>query len=361
MPKFFSRLSYSFGNEDSRTEHQALRIQPNDRVLCITASGDRPLHLLLADCKEVVAVDANKIQNHLLALKSVALQELDYNQYIAFLGAVPHCSLERSGWLKQLAESMDEETKAFWLKNEKMIAKGVIYQGVVEKFVKVVARCFRLLRKKKLDQLFKFDDLEEQRKFVSQQWDSRVLRKTIDLALRPWLTKLFINDPGLLNMGPSISAGNYIYERWNSSLHRILAKESLLNSLILMGKVAPEAFPPYLTKEGSQQIKKRLKNLSIKTKDIVDYLESAEDNSFDCFSLSDVISYLKSEDVKRLMKHVYRTARPGARFCFRQFLSAHKLPAEVEPFFKRDSHLEERLEKEDNCFVYRFTVGTIDK
>ncbi|HKZ00179.1 MAG TPA: DUF3419 family protein, partial [Rhabdochlamydiaceae bacterium] len=68
MANFYSRLSYSFGNEDWITELEALRIKPGDRVVCITASGDRPLHLLLADLGELVSVDANPFQNHLFEL-----------------------------------------------------------------------------------------------------------------------------------------------------------------------------------------------------------------------------------------------------------------------------------------------------
>ncbi len=66
MANFFERLSYSFGNEDWLTEQRALQISPNDSVICITASGDRPLNLLTSDCKEILAIDANPIQNHLL-------------------------------------------------------------------------------------------------------------------------------------------------------------------------------------------------------------------------------------------------------------------------------------------------------
>ena len=74
MGSFFSRLSYSFGNEDWRTEQDALKIKSGDRVVCITGSGDRPLHLLLSEGQEVVSVDANIFQNQLLHLKAAALQ-----------------------------------------------------------------------------------------------------------------------------------------------------------------------------------------------------------------------------------------------------------------------------------------------
>lgn len=63
MGLFYSRLSYSIGNEDWKTEQKALQITPEDRILCVTASGDRPLNLLYSNCKEIVSVDANPFKN----------------------------------------------------------------------------------------------------------------------------------------------------------------------------------------------------------------------------------------------------------------------------------------------------------
>ncbi len=69
MTTFFSRLSYTWGNEDWNTEREALQIGSQDTVLCITASGDRPLNLLVDDCHRMVAIDANQQQNYLLHLR----------------------------------------------------------------------------------------------------------------------------------------------------------------------------------------------------------------------------------------------------------------------------------------------------
>src|SRR3989337_2234761 len=43
---FFKTLNYASVNEDWRTEAEALRPGPEDTVLCVTGSGDRPLDLL---------------------------------------------------------------------------------------------------------------------------------------------------------------------------------------------------------------------------------------------------------------------------------------------------------------------------
>ena len=54
-----------------------------------------------------------------------------------------------------------------------------------------------------------------------------------------------------------------------------------------------------------------------------------------------------------------KSAKPGARFCLRQFMSAYDIPDDLQPYFTRDTSLEKHLECMDNCFIYRFYVGTI--
>ncbi len=360
MAAFFSRLSYSFGNEDWITEQKALQIQPQDRVLCITASGDRPLNLLMSDCQNIVCVDANKIQNYLLSLKCTAMQEFDYDQYLSFLGVTPNNY--RRELLRKIIPKMDAEAGKFWLKHEKMVAKGILYQGAVERLVKKAALLISLFRKAKVKRLFEISNLEEQKIFIREQWDCSPWRKTFEWALNPLVSKILIRDPGLYtNQNGSIKPSHYIYDRMTSSLNRCLARENPLISLILKGEVQKEAYPPYLTSQGVEVIRARLDRLSICTSDIVHYLESISEPTFDCFSLSDVASYIGKEDFVHMLNGIYKAAKPHARFSIRQFLSFHEIPPSLQRYFVRDLALENRLEKEDRCFVYRFMVGTIVK
>lgn len=358
--EFFSRLSYSIGNEDWKTEQQALRINPEDRVLCITGSGDRPLNLLMNPCREIVCIDANKIQNYLLSLKCAAMQELDFADYLSFLGGAPDDN--RIDKLKQVGHHLHDDASKFWLKNKKLIVKGILYQGAIERWVKKGAIFFSLFKKAQIARLFAFDNIEEQREFIRNHWDRPLFRKTFEFALSPLFTKLFMNDPGLYkHLGEAIHPGSYIYERMNTGFNRYLAKESVLASLVLTGKVPQEAFSPYLTSHGTEIIKTRLDRLTIKTTDLLSYLESVPDSYFDCFSISDVISYLSQEDFVRLLRSLCRVAKPGTRFCMRQFLSYYDIPQDLQSTFVRDHTLEKKLEEEDRCFVYRFMVGTIKK
>jgi len=355
--KFYSHLRYSFGNEDWRTEEEALNIQPEDHVLCVTASGDRPLNLLTRECQRIVCIDANPVQNHLLQLKTAAMKALDYESYLSFLGAAP-CS-KRKETLNHVIRYLDHNSAQFWKKRERLVANGVIYQGAVERLLRFVSKVFAVLRGKKVKRLFNMNNLEEQRKFVREEWDSYILRKCFNVIINSFIFRILIEDPGLTNRREGIKPANYFYDRINASLDRELAKNNPLLSLILKGKVSKEAYSPYLTEVGVQAIKPRLSVLEIQTKNILDYLDSFSVATFDVFSLSDVASYLSYPDFIRLLNGIVRTAKPGARFCLRQLMSYYEIPQHLKHYFVRDSSLEQRLEKLDVCFVYNFMVGTI--
>jgi len=358
MPLFFSRLSYSLGNEDWETEHRALNLKPEDRVLCITGSGDRPLHLLLRKCKEVVTIDANPIQNHLLRLKMAALHQLDYENYASFLGLFPNKS--RVNLLRQLSAHLDKDSAKYWNQNHKMISKGILYQGAMEKYalmMPVVAKC---IQGKSVKKLFSFNHLDEQASFVADNWDNMMWRKCFEIILSPKISKWFLRDPGLYaDVDDTIKPGAYLYKKMNECLKRHVAKDNFFISLCLQGTVDPSASPAYLMEDGSKIIKSGLDAIKIETGDLIHYLETAPPNSFDAFSLSDVASYISEDTFKRLLKAVKRTARPGARFCIREFLSKRQIPSDLKQYFHRNYDLEDELEQDDRCFVYRFMTGHV--
>ena len=359
MTKFFSRLSYSIGNEDWETEREALNIQPDDKILCITASGDRPLNLLMNECKEIISIDANPVQNYLLELKVAAMQVLNYEKYISFLGA--RNGDNRVETLKQLLPFLSDPCREYWLKHQKMIGKGILYQGAVERLTKVVSIVMKVIRPKTIKKLFAIQNLAEQREFVKKYWDRRWWKKIFEWALNPAISPLVIEDPGLLNVGDKIKPGAYIYGRILHSLDHCLASHNLLLSLIFRGHASPEAYSPYLTDSGTRIIEKRLDHLTVHTGEVVQYLESLSEPIFDCFSLSDIASYMDHSHFVRMLKAIHKTAKPGARFCIRQFLSSQQMPEEIHPFFKRNIELEKKLEATDRCFIYRFIVGNILK
>ncbi len=360
MSDFFSRLSYSFGNEDWSTEQKALQLKSTDRVVCITASGDRPLHLLLGNVAEVVSVDANPFQNELLRLKIAALRTWDYDTYLTFLGANHH--KDRRELFNVLLSHLSETSVAFWKKHYALIDKGILYQGKTERCCSIVAAALSLTRGRKVRKLFAFDDLEAQQRFLRDEWNTPLWKAMVGFSLHPKVTRLFIQDPGLYaHLGQNIKPSAYILDRMNASLHRLLARENVIVSLTFAGKVFPEGYPPYLQREASKYIKEQMHKISPVDSEIHAYLSKAPKEHFDAFSLSDVVSFISRDQFTSLLQEIVRTARPGARFCIRQFMSDYQIPDYLNAHFQREAALERELEQEDRCFVYRFMVGTVQK
>jgi S-adenosylmethionine-diacylglycerol 3-amino-3-carboxypropyl transferase len=361
MGSFYSRLSYSFGNEDWETEHKALQITSQDRVLCVTASGDRPLNLLTKELHQLITIDANPLQNALFDLKRAALSSLPYDDYLAFMGATP--SSTRLKIYKQLEKTLDPMSSALWELAPRKIAQGILYQGSVERLLKITSRMIRLLRgPSKVDKLFANSNLQQQQQFVAEHWHTYLWEKAFHILLHPVVTRTFVKDPGLYAyVDPKFHVGNQLYERIHDYLNRHLASESPLLSLILNGKVHPHHFPPYLRKEDIKKIKKQLHKTQFHTDDLISYVSRAPACAFDCFSLSDVASYMSKEDFMRLMEGILHSAKPGARFCIRQLLTNHQIPPHLAPHFKRNITLDQQLQQEDRCCVYAFMTGIIDK
>lgn len=359
MADFYSRLSCSFGNEDYRTEHQALNIQSGDRVLCITASGDRPLHLLLKECKEVMTIDANPHQSHLLELKKAAMQALDYERYSEFLGITR--SKRRNELWNIIKDKLPRESREFWEGNKKMILKGVLYQGALERFCSFLSIFIRLVQGYKIKRLFQCDNLDQQKELLDSKWSAFLWNKAFDWALHPRITSLFVKEQELYtHLGSDIDPGKYVRERWKNCLSKTLAKNSILISLALKGKVDQNSLPPYLTRKGQAIISPRTSRLHIETADAISFLKRQNPGSIDVFSLSDIASYMPQQDFNTLLLEIQRTAKPGARFCLRQSLSDHFFPEKLTKYFSRDLDLEKRLESQDRCFVYRFFAGTVN-
>jgi len=359
MKDFYSRLSYGLGNEDWKTESLALQLNEDSEILCVTASGDRPLNLLTSPCKRLVAIDINPIQTALLDLKVAAMRVLDYEEYLAFLGITPSdCRLQQYA---KLRGELKLTSRKIWDKELKKIKKGIIYQGWLEKTCKNISRILYMISGRKIDKLFSFKTIEEQKAYVEEKFCTSFWRKALLTLYRPSLLKFFIRDPGLYaHVDPSIHSGTYLISKIENSLKTHRVHENIVLSLMLKGKMQEEAFPPYLSRKGFEKIRKNLDVLEFQTINLLDYLKQAPEGSINRFSVSDVASYMPHDQYRQMLEDMKRIAQPGARFCIRQFQSRYQIPEELDQHFSREEQLEKRLEEEDRCFIYTFLVGTLE-
>jgi S-adenosylmethionine-diacylglycerol 3-amino-3-carboxypropyl transferase len=360
MKDFMGSLNYASCNEDWRSEWEALKLTPEDNVLCITGSGDRPLDLLPKDPRKVVSIDLNPVQNHLLRLKMAAMRGMPYGEYGSFLGLTDGGDRIRS-W-ERIEDRIPEDTKAFWRANRRVLEKGVIYQGRWEGHFRKLALITKVMRGSTLRKLFEFEDVEEQRAFIKDRWDKWWWRKTFDVLCSASFSKAFFGDPGFYQfVSRDMTLGEYVFEGMNDYLLDHLARKSFMVSLVFLGKLSMYDLPPYLDPTYVPMIVERMDCIKIRRGNILELMESVPKGSFTKFSLSDVPSFMDQKDFERLLDGIHRSGAPGARFCIRLFLSDQNFPERFKDKLVREPELEERLRKEDSSFAYRFIVGRVVK
>ncbi len=356
---FFSTLNYSSCNEDWRTEAAALRIRPGDRVLCVTGSGDRPLNLLAQNPGHILAVDANPAQTHLLELKMAALETLTYEPYAEFLGLTGSAA-NRPGHWQRVRPALSVPAADHWRRNFKMLRRGVLYQGRWETYYRRVSRIVHLFFGRKISRLFELSNLEAQRRYVREEWDTRLWRWLFRASCSPALSRVFFRDPAFFrHVDCGMPVGRYLYDRMLLVLDHTLARDNFMMCLLFQGKLSARQLPPCLDPQQFPVIRSRVGRVEPQTADLLALLDRVPPGSHDAFSLSDVPSYLDQAAFERLLDLVLRAAKRGARVCIRFFLTAQTVPLRFSDTLRRDRALEEDLARHDQAFAYRFLAATV--
>ena len=357
---FFNTLNYSSCNEDGLAELKALDISSSDSICCITGSGDRPLHLLLGDPAHILSFDLNPAQNHLLELKLAAIREFDYSDFVRFLGLLPS---EKPRWDSYcvLRSHLSPEAAHWFDGRRRILERGILYEGRWERYFRTASSQMRVLRGKRIRQLFAFDDLEKQRPFVHEQWNTADWRLLLRLSFNPLAFRFVLRDPGFYAYAdPQRPAWKYIYERMTGFLENHLARSSFMMALVFRGRFFdPLHYPPYLREENFGFLKARVGRITFRTAALFDVISDPAHAACNKYSLSDVSSFLSAEAYQRLL--VFFATRKGIRFCLRDFLTSRMPPVQNEcGSLHFLSELQEQLAREDTSLGYSFIIGVTD-
>lgn len=348
---FFENLNFASSNEDGRSELAGLQ-GAGGCMVCITASGTRPLDMLLSDAEKIVAIDLNPVQNALLRLKIGAMRVLDRSDMLAFLGITAGDRLLLWGRVKPALSAEDTE---YWQTRIKMIRNGVWYAGLWERVLRFGARGTRLIRGRRIDDLFNAPDVAAQANIWDRHFDDRIWRSSIRMLGRPWVWTRVIGEPG----GAFLPSPDAVEARLAGSFTRasesFLFRQSDFASLILRGGSAlPHALPIHLLDKNYETVQQRLDRLEVR---LCGLHELDESIGADAFSLSDFGSYTDQGNYAAAWKGVLKSARPGARFVERVFMNPLALP---DDRIVLDQELSDRLTAQDRAIIYDIRAGHID-
>ena len=137
------QLRYANCREDTNVLLKNINRGVGASYLSIASGGENSLSLLCLDPQQVDVVDVNPLQLYLLELKMAAIRTLEWEDCKAFLGY--NETGERNKTYRLIKSQLGSEAREFWNRRTKQIAKGIIYDGRVERNFKFFSKFIRPL------------------------------------------------------------------------------------------------------------------------------------------------------------------------------------------------------------------------
>ncbi len=357
MSSFARTLNFTSANEDGATELAALTLTPTDDVLCLTASGARPLDLLLGDPARIVSIDINPSQNELLRLKIAAFRALGDEAVHAYFGIAP--TRHRLDMHRQVEGFLPPASRIFWDMRRGVIDSGVWHSGRWERVLRLGALGTGLIRRRSIDALFEAPTLAEQAEIWRERFDDAVWHGAVRLLSQRWFWTRIVGEPGGAFLPSPAESKTRLTGLFRRAAENIFFRESDFAVLLLKGRHTPEtALPLHMRPDNFNLIRERLDRIHI-VEDGLATLGASDLGPFDAFSLSDFGSYCAQADYDACWRGILAAARPGARYCERVFMN----PVAPGPVIASALHQNEAqsaaLTRTDKAIVYDIRCGTL--
>jgi S-adenosylmethionine-diacylglycerol 3-amino-3-carboxypropyl transferase len=352
------RLYFAQVREDPRAELAALRPGADDTVVVVSSGGCTALSLLAAGAGRVVAVDVNAAQNHLVELKAAAAL-LGAREAVAFLGGFPSRA-RRARYDRLLRGLLTPAARAYWDARPGSLRRGVLSAGASERFIAVIVAALRLFVHPgdRVERMLAAPSLEAQRALFVREWNTRRWRALFAvlcsrLAFRGTYPAAFfahVDTP---------SFAEHFRRQAEHALTELPVADNYFLHHMLAGRYplsAPEGVPPYLSPEGAAAVAAGRERLALVDGAMTEYLRTLPDRSVQAFALSNICEWMDPAGTDALFREVTRTAAPGARLVFRNFVGWTEVPAWCRRVVT-DEGLSAELTRCDRSVVQRRVVA----
>ena len=348
-----ANLLFGMSWEDPSSDRRALAIKPGNTVTTISSGGCNTLTLLLDNPAKIYAVDINASQSYLLELKIAALRHLEHEQLLSFLGLT--ASENRLRVFEGLAGDLTTDALAYWIRNADAVQQGVVHTGRYESFIGKFIRFLGVVQgKSRIENFFRCASIEDQGAYFDNVWNTFQWRLLFKLAFnKRMLAKRGLTADYFKFDDGSSSFAESFFRRSRHAMCEIPIATNYFLAQYLRGRYwSGDAVPDYLRKENLSIVKDRLDRIEVITCDAQGWFGKQADSSIDAFSLSNICELMSPDEAGRLFAEVARTARTGARICFRNLIVPRGVPEELNTRIELQEELSRELLAHDRSFVY---------
>jgi S-adenosylmethionine-diacylglycerol 3-amino-3-carboxypropyl transferase len=359
------KLFFAQVREDPVLELTALEDSLDGPVVIVSSGGCTALSLVAAGASDVIAVDLNTTQNHLVELKGVAVAELGPSRALPFLGGLRATTTDRLRTYDGLREGLSADARTYWDGRRRVVGRGILTAGKTDRFSRTVFGAVRWFvhPKRRIDALFACSSLEEQRRLYQEQWDNRRWRAMFQILFNRFVWNRVL-DPAFFEHTDTPSFAAFFHGQIEHSLTEVPTPSNYFLHHLLRGTypvTVPEGVPPYLDATRADALASVAERLTVVDGTYLDYLRTRDDSSIAGFSLSNICEWFGPDQLDELLTEIVRTARPGARLCLRNFVGWTEVPEHWRDRIRR-LPLGDELIGQDRSMVQRaFIVCDIVK
>ena len=362
-PATFPRVRYAQCWEDPITLSDALKIGREDDVISIASGGDNSFALLLDNPRTLTLVDSNPTQIFLVELKIQAIQTLDYEDFVAFLGARPCRDRRRLYGL--LRFSLSDQARGYWDLHTEEVDRGIIHCGKFERYFSIFRQhVLPLLHgKETVRKLLAAAALEEQRTFYDEVWNSRRWQWLFRLFFGEFLLGRLGRDPSFFQYVTLNNVAEELLTRTRRALTEVLIQDNFFIEYILTGEyLRLETASPYLRETNFQCLKQSAAKMRLFTGRLEEYLATLQPGAASKFNLSDIFEYMSDSDFELTLQNILRISRKDARMAFWTLFVPRAIPPFLSGRISSSVSESQKLFAADRGFFYgSFAVWNVSK
>lgn len=351
------RLYFAQVREDPLLELEAFAGGLDGTLAVVSSGGCTALSLAAAGARQVVAVDLNRTQNHIVELKAAVVARTGPRQALAFLGGSAAPAAERIGQYPAYRDTLSDGAARYWDEHSRAIGRGVLTAGVSERLIGAIAWAIRrgAHPRSRIERFLACGTLDEQRAFYDKEWNSARWRAIIQLmANRMVLRRAY--DPAFFEHVQNPSFARHFLSTIERALVSLPIRDNYFFHQMFLGYYQTElggGAPPYLAALNGAPMADLPQRLTLVDGPFIEYLRGCANGSMAGFSLSNICEWLTADETDELFSEIVRTARPGARLCFRNFLGWTEVPQRWREAVREDVPLGEALIRRDRSMLQR--------
>jgi S-adenosylmethionine-diacylglycerol 3-amino-3-carboxypropyl transferase len=345
----FSIIRYANCWEDTEALLKALNIKKDGVYLSVISGGDNTFSLLTDFPGKVIGVDISKAQIALFHLKKKAIEKLNYDEVLQFLGIYPFG--ERISVYKRIASELPAEYRDFWNNNLDKIENGIVFEGKFEKYFKVFRRYVIPLvhNRETIEILFANSSKKTREEFFYKKWDSFRWKLMFKIFFSRFVMGRLGRAPEFFDY-VKVPVAKNIKKRVDRGLINIPARDNPYIDFILHGNFK-YALPHYLRRKNFEIIKSNLYKLVIVQGPVQEGLK--EEKYFDGYNLSDIFEYLDCKTFREIYKSLLEQGKRGCKFVYWNMLADRECPSEFQKFVKFHDRLSNKLLGDSKAFFYK--------